>query len=935
MKYKGKRLDLSRRFFYFYTMDHKNTFLDKVASQIVAKHGFNFTNTTIVLPNKRARLFLLEAFKKQSEATFFAPEIISVEELIGSISKMDLLSNVELLFEFYEVYKKITKTEYQQDFEQFSNWAKMLLQDFNEIDRYLLKPSHVFDYLKNIDDINHWSVKAEDRTDLIENYLTFWDQLPVYYTALTKHLLQLNLGYQGLIYRKAVENTTTFIDENQSKTFYFAGFNALNEAEERIIQQFLKNGIAEVFWDIDNVFISDPYHEAGYFARKIKQNWSYYKSHPYEWIVDEFAHEKNIEIISTPKSVGQAKIVGSIIEKLQGNEVQLQHTAVVLSEENLLIPVLYALPHQVSSLNITMGYDSKSNPVQLFFSKLFKMHVHALNRGKKAVFYHKEVADVLAHALVADLSASKKLVDEINRRNLSFFQIDKLETFKDANAFLSLIMQPWNVETEALLSRLNEIVFHLRDYLRKEKDDVSLTFLFAFHQVLNQIKNYQIKYKVIDDAQQLWTIYKQVADLAEVSFEGEPLEGLQVMGVLESRVLDFENVIITSLNEGKFPAGKATNSFIPYDVKLELGLPTFKEKDAIYTYHFYHLLQRAKNVYLLYNSDSEGLDAGEKSRFITQLVLEPQKKHRVKVSNYFAQTPETVSEPMQIEKSELLNERLYAIASGKGFSPSALGNYMRNPVQFYMQRVLGIREVEEVEENIALNTLGTIIHGSLEELYKGVVGQQLTVEMVDEMMQRSEEEIVKQFQANYSDVADRQGKNLLAFEVAKRNVYHFLMLEKEQLQAGDVVQIVGLEQKLSTTIQDKKLPYDVVLSGIADRIEIRNGVLRIIDYKTGKVELNQVQIKDISGITQDLKFEKAIQLLIYGLMYKTETNLPIQAGIYSFKNRKSGYLMFGLKQDKSLENFITDEIQGAFKAELVALLTEILNPEIAFEQVEN
>ena len=916
-------------------MDHKNTFLDKVASQIVAKHGFNFTNTTIVLPNKRARLFLLEAFKKQSDATFFAPEIISVEELIGSISKMDLLSNVELLFEFYEVYKKITKTEYQQDFEQFSNWAKMLLQDFNEIDRYLLKPSHVFDYLKNIDDINHWSVKAEDRTDLIENYLTFWDQLPVYYTALTKHLLQLNLGYQGLIYRKAVENATTFIDENQSTTFYFAGFNALNEAEERIIQQFLKNGIAEVFWDIDDVFISDPYHEAGYFARKIKQNWSYYKSHPYEWIVEEFAHEKNIEIISTPKSVGQAKIVGSIIEKLQGNETELQHTAVVLSEENLLIPVLYALPHQVSSLNITMGYDSKSNPVQLFFSKLFKMHVHALNRGKKAVFYHKEVADVLAHALVADLSASKKLVDEINRRNLSFFQIDKLETFKDANAFLSLIMQPWNVETEALLSRLNEIVFHLRDYLRKEKDDVSLTFLFAFHQVLNQIKNYQIKYKVIDDAQQLWTIYKQVADLAEVSFEGEPLEGLQVMGVLESRVLDFENVIITSLNEGKFPAGKATNSFIPYDVKLELGLPTFKEKDAIYTYHFYHLLQRAKNVYLLYNSDSEGLDAGEKSRFITQLVLEPQKKHRVKVSNYFAQTPETVSEPMQIEKSELLNNRLKEIASGKGFSPSALGNYMRNPVQFYMQRVLGIREVEEVEENIALNTLGTIIHGSLEELYKGVVGQQLTVEMVDEMMQRSEEEIVKQFQANYSDVADRQGKNLLAFEVAKRNVYHFLMLEKEQLQAGDVVQIVGLEQKLSTTIQDKKLPYDVVLSGIADRIEIRNGVLRIIDYKTGKVELNQVQIKDISGITQDLKFEKAIQLLIYGLMYKTETNLPIQAGIYSFKNRKSGYLMFGLKQDKSLENFITDEIQGAFKAELVALLTEILNPEIAFKQVEN
>ena len=200
-----------------------------------------------------------------------------------------------------------------------------------------------------------------------------------------------------------------------------------------------------------------------------------------------------------------------------------------------------------------------------------------------------------------------KLIDEI-----CLFKIDKLEEVQKANDFLSLIIKPWNNDISEILERLERIVFELRAYLRSEKDDLSLTFLFAFHQVLIQIKNYQLKYQVIENAQHLWDIYKQVADLAEVSFEGEPLEGLQVMGVLESRVLDFENVIITSLNEGKFPAGKSSNSFIPYDVKKELGLPTFKEKDAIYTYHFYHLLQRAKNIYLLYNSDSEGLDAGEK-----------------------------------------------------------------------------------------------------------------------------------------------------------------------------------------------------------------------------------------------------------------------------------------------------------------------------------
>jgi len=807
------------------------------------------------------------------------------------------------------------------------------LQDFNEIDRYLLKPSHVFDYLKNIDDINHWSVKSEDRSALIDNYLTFWAQLPTYYKAFTKHLIEQNSGYQGLVYRVAVDNIHAFIKENSSKAIYFAGFNALNQAEEQIIQKLLKNGLAKVYWDTDAVFLNDPDHGAGYFARKIKQNWSHYKSYPYDWIVDEFKQAKNIEIISTPKSVGQAKIVGSIVEELQKSNENLQKTAVVLSEENLLIPVLYALPNTVASLNVTMNYDSKSNPIQLFFAKFFKMHVNSLNRGKSnATFYHKEVLDVLSHSLIENLAASKQVVDGINKRNLSFFNFSTLDFIPADNPFLQLIIKDWNIDVIEIIDRIEEIVFEIRTYLRENKDDVSLTFLYAFHQVLTQIKNYQLKYKVIENAQQLLTIYKQVADLAEVSFEGEPLEGLQVMGVLESRVLDFDNVIITSLNEGKFPAGKSSNSFIPYDVKMELGLPTFREKDAIYTYHFYHLLLRAKNIYLLYNSNSEGLDAGEKSRFITQLVLDPQVNHNIKVNNYFAKSPDSVSEPLMIEKSELLQNRLKEIASDKGFSPSAIGNYMRNPMQFYMQRVLGIRELDEVEENIALNTLGTIIHGALEELYKPVIDQKLTIEMVDEMLQNYQSEIVSQFKLNYSESADKHGKNLLAFEVAKRNVYHFLMLEKEMLESGDDVTIIGLEQTLETVLEDVKLPYAVKLSGIADRIEIRNNVLRIIDYKTGKVDLNQVQIKEIGGITNDLKFEKAIQLLMYGLMYKNSTHLPIQAGIYSFKNRKSGYLLFGLKEDRTTNEFITDDLLIDFKAELITLLNTILDPETVFEE---
>lgn len=922
---------MSGRFFIFIIMKTP-TFLSKLAEQIIANHEFNFADITIVLPNKRARLFLLEAFKEASTTTFFAPNIISIEDLIAEIANLYSLNNVEQLFEFYEVYKKVTPLQVQQDFEQFSNWAKMLLQDFNEIDRYLLKPEHVFDYLKDIDDINHWSVKTEDRTTLVDNYLTFWSQLPTYYHAFQKHLLAINSGYQGLIYRVAVDKLNDFLQENNKTFYYFAGFNALNQAEENIIQRLLKNNSAKIYWDTDETFLNDFDHGAGYFARKIKQNWSYYKSHPYEWLVNEFNQNKQIEIISTPKSVGQAKIVGSIVHQLQQENTNLQRTAIVLSEENLLIPVLYALPNEVAALNVTMNYDSKSNPVQLFFLKLFKMHVNAVNRGNKPSFYHKEVLDVLSHPLIEHLAETKTVVSEINKRNLSFFQFDKLDFIQHNNACFDLICKPWTDDVLDVLDRLETLVFLIKDELKKNNDAVSLTFLYAFHKVLTQVKNYQLKYQVIGNVQQLFTIYKQIADLAEVSFEGEPLEGLQVMGVLESRVLDFDTVIITSLNEGKFPAGKSNNSFIPHDVKMELGLPTYKEKDAIYTYHFYHLLLRAKNIYLLYNSDSEGLDAGEKSRFITQLTLDSLPKHTVNVSNYFAKSPETVNSSLSVSKSLLLQKRLKEIATDKGFSPSAIGNYMRNPMQFYMQRVLGIREVEEVEENIALNTLGTIIHGALEMLYMPYIGQKLTSDIISDMLLKSETEIVNQFAINYSDTVNKQGKNLLAFEVAKRNVFHFLMLEKEAIDYGDDVVIVGLEEKLEATLTNDLLPYPVHLSGIADRVEIRNGVLRIIDYKTGKVDLNQVQINTLVAITNDLKFEKAIQLLMYGLMYRNKTNLPLQAGIYSFKNRKSGYLMFGLKEEKVVEEFITSAILEVFEEELVRLLVTILNPEIAFEE---
>lgn len=918
----------------------QTTFLDRLSTQIIAKYNENLSAVTIVLPNKRARIFLLEALKKQLDKTVFAPDIISVEDFVQDVAGVRAIDAIELLFEFYNVYLQVTPEEKQQPFETFANWAKTLLQDFNEIDRYLLDPKHVLSYLKDIEDIKHWAVDVDKRTTMIANYLEFWEQLPVYYNILYGHLLKKGTGYSGLIYREAVNNINHFSDTFRKK-LVFAGFNALNAAEEKIIRHLMATGQGEIYWDIDEVFLNDPYHDAGLFIRRFKQGWREFNTKPFEWITSEFSNEKNIKIIGTPKTVGQAKIAGEIIEQLQYGGQSLDKTALVLGEENLLIPMLYSLPGSVGSLNITMGYSSKNNPAQILVQKLFKMHTNAINRsGKSYTLYYKEVLDVLTHPLVEPYVGAAYVVNTINRNNMTFFSLDKLFQIQgEATPFFRLLFERWDNNTGAVLQRLSEVLLELKSFLGNdsEEDKISKAFLYSIFKVINKLINYYEAHPHINSLQVLHSIYKQVADLAEVSFEGEPLTGLQVMGVLESRVLDFENVIITSMNEGKFPAGKSMNSFIPYDVKRELGLPTYKEKDAIYSYHFYHLLLRAKNIYLLYNTESEGIDAGERSRFLTQLEIEKRPGHRLEHKIYNAYLPDKASEPMVVPKSEKVMERLKEIATVKGFSPSALTGYIRNPIQFYYQRVLRIREVDEVEENIALNTLGTIIHGALEELYKPYLDKFLSVQDIDEMKLLADDEVMKQFVAVYKEGEIKKGKNLLAFEVAKRNVHNFLNQEKQLLQQGDAVKILALEETFKRTLEDPSLPYPVVISGNIDRIEQRNGKIRIVDYKTGKVEKNNLALKQWEGLTEDIKNEKIIQLLTYAFMHEPyKDGSDTEAGIISFKNMKAGFMNFCFKDayDKSLPvaEIIGEGILDEFKVQLVGLINEILNPEIPFTE---
>ncbi|MBC7607749.1 MAG: PD-(D/E)XK nuclease family protein [Burkholderiales bacterium] len=915
-----------------------SSFLDKIANVLIENYAAVLPDITVILPNKRAKIFLIEALKKKVKNNIFAPKIISIEDFVQDIACIRSIDPIALLFEFYEVYQCITPKVKQQSFELFANWAKTLLQDFNEIDRYLLDPAHVLSYLKDIEDIKRWGIEVEDKTQLLENYIDFWKLLPNYYQSLYNHLFVKKIGYQGLIYREAVKNLSQFTESTAENEFLFIGFNALNAAEEHIVQHLIAEGKGKIYWDADQTFVNDAFHDAGLFARRFKETWQHYKQNSFKWIVDDFSKQKNIQVIGTPKTIGQAKIAGGIIKKITDTNPngRLDKVAIVLGDENLLIPLLYSLPATVGSLNITMGYSGKNNPAQILIAKFFKMHTNVLSRKNAGyVMYYKDILEILTHALIEPYAKTANLVTKINQSNYTFITHKKLFELNDNPSDLFvLLFKKWDGGAIHVLETVSKLLITIKSNLSNDNEEEKITkaFVYAIFKVINKLKSYYSERQHIHNIETLYAIYKQIVDLAEVSFEGEPLNGLQIMGVLESRVLDFETVIITSMNEGKFPAGKSQNSFIPYDVKRELGLPTFKEKDAIYTYHFYHLLQRAKNIYLLYNTESEGLDAGEKSRFITQLEVEQQPNHNLSHEIYNAVLPDIAYESIVIPKTELVLLRLKEIAD-TGFSPSALTSYIRNPIDFYFQKILRIREVEEVEENIALNTLGTIIHETLKFLYEPFIGKILSEFDLEKCFSLLDDEVLKQFKIIYKEGEIKKGRNLLAFEVAKRHVANFLTTELESIKNKETIKIIALEKTFERWLSHPNLPFPVLIRGNVDRIEERNGTIRIIDYKTGKVDKPNLVLKTWKGLTQDLKNDKVIQVLAYAYLYKKEAGeKPIEAGIISFKNLKSGFMPFIFKEDKAEHVTIDDGLLRDYTEEIVLLLQEILDPTIPFEE---
>ncbi len=901
------------------------SFLSRVSKTVLSQHQ-NLSELVFVLPNQRSGVYLQEALKKELTTTVFLPEIITFDHLAEQMTSISKLGSIELLFDFYSIYITTTKGKKPDSFDVFSGWATTVLDDFNDIDAHLVNPKRIFSNLKAINEIHNWSPE----TLMTQNYLIFLSNLEIYYNSFYSYLIEHRKGYQGLILKEAVATLQEFI-KTTTKHFVFVGFNYLKESESLIIQDLLKNNKANVFWNI-SADLLESNHNAGRYIRNYKKTWPYYQKSNFNWVDSNKFTPDNTSIIGVSKNVGTAKTVGDLLSKNTNNRT----TALVLPNQSLLLSILNSFPKNSPTINITMGYplhhDVLSNLVDLFF----KLHIQSSTQNNSKGYYYKTITNLIKHPAISGLvNFVPRLVEIINIENRVFLSFSELDNIINKECLdcelLKDLFQPIEFNNpKSFLERLLRILL----IIKKDQEILRVNVLYKLYSLTSTLLKLIERYNYIDNLSVLFGIYKNILFSERITFIGEAEKGVQVMGLLEAQNGSFDHLILTSLNEGILPQNKQANSFIPFDVRLEFGLPTYRDQDAITSFLFFQLIRSSKKISLLYTTETDTFGGGEISRFLVQLLwIYPNIKTQLVNPNL--QSIESKVET--IIKTKPIIDKLKALAA-KGFSPSALGTYLYNPLEFYYQKVLGIYEVEEVEETIASNTMGSILHATLEELYTPFINKQLSVEGLNKAYSIISQTVEKHYKATYKNGYISEGKNKLVFEVIVHFVKRFISSEIKAVKQGQSIIIRALEKSCESIINFPNLDFPIKLIGEIDRVDEVDGVLRIIDYKSGKVESNQLRLDDMSQMSRDYKYSKAMQVLIYAYMYTTTADFnftkQLEVGIVSFKNLKNGFMPVNFAAGRKKETTLTKDRMLQFVEELETLFLEIFDLETMFKEIE-
>jgi len=936
-------------------------FLQKIAEEIASRFGDDPGSLCVVLPNRRAGLYLRKYLAAELKRDAWAPQTFSIEDFVINLSKTPIIDPMGLLFEFYAVHREVAGDQ-AQDFELFAEWGQVLLKDFDEIDQYLADPDKVFTYLDEARALSVWNLGEQPLTSQEQDYIRFYQSFREYYFRLKERLIKKKQVYQGLAYRIGAEGIEQFSAGLPWKKIFFAGLNALATAEEKIIGYLLDNDRAEVFWDADEYYIRDEGQEAGTF---IRQHFKHWPADPVKWLEKEFREsKKEIFIYGIPKSTGQAIKAGQIVSQPGRIREAPDNTALVLADESLLLPVLYALPENIGAVNVTMGFPFRYTNLYQLIHLVFKLQENSERYSQdlpveKRKYYARDILKIFSHPFLYLWQGSDEFKDDpdliagnIRLKNRIFFTSEEIIRMcnhysGEFTALISEIFGVWS-SPEIILDHLLHIMEIIRRQMsrrvaeRSFDHDLDFEYLFHMSRVIRRCRSLMPDLQFQVNIKSLRKVLFQVLDTSRLPFYGEPLKGLQIMGVLETRALDFENLIILSVNEGILPSGRNSGSFIPFDIKKVFGLPTFQRKDAVFAYHFYRMIQRASNIFLLYDTEGDMMKGGEKSRYITQIAYELKKYNNLIVIHddlVIPAPPETGKALISMPKTERV-QKILAEKVLRGFSPSALNLYIRCPLQFYFQEVIGLSEMEELEETIESKTLGTVIHDVLYQVYKPFEGNYVEPARLRSRLDLIEGLLKQAFEKYYQDGDLEHGKNHLAFKVSQFLINQLIKFESELLEKesnpGRILKILHLEEKLETHIDCRSgnKVIKVRIKGKADRIDQWGEELRVIDYKTGLVRQEELKVKSWDELITDPAMGKAFQLLIYAFLFHENDKFfsgNMSSGNLTLRKISDYIIPVKLPDDQP----VNDESMKLFKDILTELVETILNPDIPFDQTDD
>jgi hypothetical protein len=949
-------------------------FLKNVAERIYSEHPDAMDQVAVVFNNWRSGLFLQKQFTNMEGRTFFLPHIIRMDDFISQLSQLQIIPHEFLLFELFKVHCQQSQTSGENaelpKFEEFMSMAEMMVNDFSEMDLYCVDARQLFGNLHDIKQIGEWDIEGQPLTPFQKRYLQFYKTLYVYYSQFREQLRTQGHAYTGMAYREVAEHFDSMIDKLPYKHIYFVGFNVLSRCEYTIIRSCVNQGIGTLITDGDAYYYDDPNQEAGMFLRRNHETFP--EIGDYE---DHFTEgPKTITTVNCPTDILQAKYAAKLLEdtahQSSDTDKTIESTALVLADEELLLPVLNSLPASIQKANVTMGFSFELSGIHSLALKLFSLYM----RAHGVQFYHQDVVDLLSDHIISQLLDNAKLRAQV----ISQFYHDKV-IYADRDAIghltgstdlstIAFLLDGVDGQPDLFLSCCQKLIQTIYDKGIFSKDDHKMAELAAFLKIINYLTELQKQYHIVNDLRTLQKIYTRIARHHSITFIGDPLQGLQVLGMLETRNLDFDTVILLSTNEGVLPAGRNDNTLIPYNLKMGFGMPTHTEKDAVYAYHFYRLLQRAKNVYLLYNSESESMGKGEPSRFILQIRSELAKRYpNIAIREQNLSIPPTssvqatVEPPAQLTHNETLNNRLAALAE-HGLTPTSINKYIACPRLFLYEDILGIRQKYTLEDDMNESDVGTCVHSVLEYAFSHNADgtpfdkpHPITADNLKAHLSNVENILRDVLQNKILKGRSPEGRNHFLTSVAQTQIEHFLQKEIQHLEDGQEVTIIDVERNLSHTLDiptgDRTLTVKVY--GIADRIDMTDGTIRIIDYKTGKVDSSDLSMTDdilnveephndnsgngsssfsvLQAIANKTKKDtsKWLQVMTYAWLYnrKNSHNRPVVAGIYPLRDLDADLLFAEYDGSTVIDN----NLFSRFQVILTDILTHIFDQNNTFK----